>query len=287
MLAWSGIQQQPPALRGGKSVFFVVGVLLLRVRGGFFLLRVRGAFCFCCGCAPHFFGCACVWRGLLSAVFCCGHACGVFCLFMHAACFFLLIFAVGAGRVFFAAGAGRVFCCRCAFFLAAGARRAFLCAADTRRVFFYCGYAARFFCFGCAVPFSLYNAGAQRVFLLQASAGVRRGLFSSAGAAGGAVHGGWMHGEAGACVFSSGRGGQDEPGRRVYVFAAGARRVCLFFAAAAGGGAHSGRGCVLAFFPVGSRQGSGGGLAGANKDTVATGFRARNSDGGLSYTWSP
>ena len=225
-------------MRGG--FFFAAGarrvLFLLRVRAAFFWLRV---------CVARFVERCVLLRACMRRV-----------LFVHArGVFFLLIFAVGAGRVFFAAGAGRVFCCRCAFFWLQVRGALFSVLLTRGAFFFYCGYAARFFCFGCAVPFSLYNAGAQRVFLLQASAGVWRGLFSSAGAAGGAVHGGWMHGEAGACVFSSGRGGQDEPGRRVYVFAAGARRVCLFFAAAAGGGGALRQGVRSCFFSCGFETG--------------------------------
>ena len=105
-------------------------------------------------------------------------------------------------------------------FFASGAQCVFLCAAGARRVFFFAAGVCGAVCFLLPVP------GAGRAWRLDA--------------------------EAGGCVFFFiwARGGMMGLRRRVHVFAAGARRACLFFAAAAGG------------------------------------FRVRNSEGGLSYTWS-
>ena len=239
--------------------------------------------------------------------FCCGHARGVF------------LFAAGAGRVlFFAAGARHV----CVF--AAGARRAFLCAAGARRVS--SGAQCVFLC----------AAGARRVFF---AAGVWRGLSSTAGAGGGAVHGGWMR-KPGGAFLHLGAGGMMGLRRRVYVFAAGARGVCFgrFSRGAweinraafklawlglarlgfSGGGGLGGEGAACPLPPKHTPDPIAGcdvqflwhfvcvcgamalcvhgsfcgykhdwAPAASNKDTVAMGFRARNSDGGVSYTWSP
>ena len=244
-------------------IFFVVCVFLLRVRGAvFFLLRGARRDFFCCGCAARFFsagarrvflGCACVWRGLLSAVFCCGHARGVV---------FFADFCCGCGARLF------LLWVRGAFFLPAGARCAFLCAAGTRRVFFLLWvYDGAFFCFGCAVRFSLYNAGARRVFLLQVSAGVWRGLFSSAGAS-------W--GSRGVRFFVWARGAGWAWEARVCFCCGCAARLFVFCCGCGGGGGGALRqGVRSCFFPCGSETGVRRrvfSLAGANKDTVAMGF---------------
>ena len=216
---------------GARRVFFFAAGAR---RVFFFLLRVRGAFCFfCCGCAVCFFCCGCVARFFLLRVrgvfFFAARVCGVvframfFDAGMHAACG-LFFFAAGAGRVlFFAAGARHV----CVF--AAGARRAFLCAAGSRRVFFAAAGARRVFLLRVRSAF-FFVLQVRGVFFF--AAGVWRGLFSTADAGGGPLHGGWMR-KPGGAFFHLGAGGMMGLRRRVYVLAAGARRVCLFFAAAA------------------------------------------------------
>ena len=108
-------------------------------------------------------------------------------------------------RVFFAAGAGRV------VFFAAGARHVvfllrvrvalFSVLLACGAFFFAAGIAARFFCFGCAVRFSLccrcaacfFCCGCVAPFVLLPVPGAGRA---------------WrLDAEAGGCVFSSGRGG--------------------------------------------------------------------------------
>ena len=162
-------------------------------------------------------------------------------VFLLRACTRRVFFAAGyRGAFYFLLRVRGTFVCllrvRGALFSVLLARGAFFFAAGTRRVFFASGAQCVFsLCCRCAPCF--FCCGSQ---------GVWRGLFSTAGAGGGAVG----CGSRGVRFYIWAWGGMMGLRRRVHVFAAGARRVCLFFAAAAGG------------------------------------FRVRNSEGGLSYTGS-
>ena len=142
-------------------------------------------------------------RGLSSIVFCCGHARGVLFLLRVRGAFYFLLRVRGALFSVLSARGALFFCCGYAASFFSSVRNAFFFVLQVRGVFFF-------------------------------SAGVWRGLFSTAGAGGGPCMAVGC-GSRGVRFFIWARGGMICLRRRVHVFAAGARRVCLFFAAAAGG----------------------------------------------------
>ena len=154
----------------------------------------------------------------------CGAVCRAlfFAAGMHAACFFCC--GLGARFIFCCGCAARLcVCCGCA------ARFSLCCRRAAR--FFLLRVRGEFFFFGCVVRFSLCCRCAA-CFLFLRVCGAVCFLLPVPGAG----HAWRLDAEAGGCVFSSGRGG-DMMGlrRRVHVFAAGARRVCLFFCCGCGG----------------------------------------------------